>query len=135
MIAPDRAIDRRPLAGGVPGATSEVHQNSLPAIQPSIGPPAQAVGDVVSHLAIVEAIEHDLGLAIRHIVAVAIRNEKAIAAVQQAPTRRRSPVRRWSAGAPVPKDGVPLGPAVVIGILENHDPIALRIVESDGDSA
>ncbi len=131
MVAPDAAVDLRAFGRQrARNADVRIGLNAVPAVKPAVRPPAQAVGDIVPNDAFVEAVEHHLGLAVRNVVAVAVGDE-------QEPRRTKGPDAAktdFDAGqflALVPKDGVLIGPAVVIGVFENDDAVALRQVEID----
>ena len=74
MIAPNPALDVGALGFGRAGAADlgAGAEDAVPAVQPAIGTPAQAVDDVVAHLVGVESIQNHLRLAIRLVVAVLV---------------------------------------------------------------
>ena len=74
MIAPNPALDVGALGFGRAGATDlgAGAEDAVPAVQPAIGTPAQAVDDVVAHLVGVESIQDHFRLAIRLVVAVSV---------------------------------------------------------------
>ena len=74
MIAPNATLNVSALGFGRAGATDlgARAEDAVPTVQPAIGPPAQAVDDVVAHLVGVESIQNYLGLAIRLVVAVSV---------------------------------------------------------------
>ena len=126
------AVQRDPLVAGRPRRSDARRGlDAVAAVEPAVRPPLQAVGDVVPHGVGVPAVENHLGLAVGHVVAVAIGQE-------QEPGRAKRPDAAEAdldAGQPralVPEHLVPVGAAVVVGVFEDDDPVALRQVEVQG---
>ena len=66
-------------SSGVPGRpTSEFAADPVPSVKPAVRPPFQAVGDVVVHLVFVKTVQKNFRRAVRHVVAVAVRDENEI---------------------------------------------------------
>ncbi len=132
MEPPDGAIQGDPLLGRStrrPNARRGL--NSMAAVEPAIGTPAQAVRHVVAHRVGVPAVEHDLGHSVGHVVAVAIGQE-------QQPGRAQRPdaaETHFHAAEPlglVPEDCTAIGRAVVVVVAQDHNPVMPREVEIDG---
>ena len=102
--------------------------NAVPAIEPAVRPPAQAVGDVVPHDAVVPAVEHDLRLAVGDVVAVAVGKEQQPGRTE-GPHAAEADLDAGQLLSLVPKDRLPVGPAVMVGVFQDHDPVVLRQVE------
>src|SRR5262249_19888236 len=77
MIAPDATVDRYALRDRGTGLADERRrQNSMPAVEPAIGAPFQAVDDVVPDGAFVPSVEQYDRLAVGNIVAIGVGNEE-----------------------------------------------------------
>ena len=76
MVAPDGSIDFCPLLSGVPWFPDrEPARIPMPAIKPTVRSPFQTVHNVMPHGIVIPPIEQDFWWTIRHVIAVAIRNE------------------------------------------------------------
>ena len=76
MIAPDAGVQANPLAGRRAGLADErLVEHAMIAVKPAVRPPCQAVRRLVRVL-ITPAVEQRYRIAVRHVIAVAVRNEQ-----------------------------------------------------------
>ncbi len=98
---------------------------SLAAIQPAIGPPGQRVGHRVGVFH-AKAREQHFGIAVGHVVAIAIGVEQQIGHLQH---EHAAVAKRQSAGQVQTGDEIlrPIRPAVAVGVFQDRDAVgALR---------
>ena len=71
MVAPDAAIDGGAAIGrGVWGTDEGGGLDAVSTVEPAVGAPAEAIGEIVADGAGVEAIEEDDGRGVRLIVVI-----------------------------------------------------------------
>ena len=76
MVAKEAAVDPRALLPGrARDADLRAGQDAVPPVQPAVRPPLQPVDYVVADAVVVKAVEHHLRRGVRHVVAIAIRDE------------------------------------------------------------
>ena len=98
---------------------------ALAAVEPAVRPPGQRVGHRVGVLH-AEAGEQHLGVAVGHVVAVAVGVEEQVRGLED---EHAAVAERQPAGQVQPGDEVlgRVGPAVAVGVFEDRDPVgALR---------
>ncbi|MBI4624836.1 MAG: hypothetical protein HY736_16675 [Verrucomicrobia bacterium] len=125
VVAPQRAPQRHARVIRCAGrADFPDTGGSAPAVKPAVGTEAKSVRDGVMVLGRdVETIEHDLGRAVRHAVAVAIRKEQELRRAH----RPDAAMPDFNAGEPLQvlrEDPARAEAAVAVRALENHDAIA-----------
>ena len=131
MIAPDAAVHFRAFGFGRAGfADGGGAGDAVAGVEPAVGAPLEAVGDVVADAVGLEAVEEDDGFAVGHVVAVAVGEEEEIRRAE----REDAAEAEFDAGEKlraVPEDGAFVEAAVVVGVLENDDAVADGAVEAD----
>ena len=131
MIAPDAAVHFRALGFGRAGfANRGSARDSVSAVEPAIRSPFQAVGEIVADVFALETVEHDDGIAVGHVVTVAVREKKKIRRTQRPDAAEADFEARENLRA-VPEHGAFVEASVAVGVLENHDAIPQRAVEAD----
>ncbi len=102
--------------------------DAVAAVQPAVGPPLQAVGDVVADAVVVEAVEQHLRLAVGAVVAVGVGDEEQARRAQ----REHAAVADGDAGefrALVPEHRALVAVAVALAVGEDQDAVAQLVVE------
>ena len=114
MISPDALLELDAADLGGDGAP-------LQAIEPAVGPPGQRVGHRVGVFH-AEAGEQDLGIAVGHVVAVAVGIEEQIRRLED---EHAAVAERQAARQVQPGDEVlgAVGAAVAVGVLQDRDPV------------
>ena len=124
MITPNTAAERCALGFGRTGPADfgAGAEDAVPTVEPAVGPPAQAVDDVVAHLVGIEAVEDDFRFAVRFIVAVFV-GEKEDVRRACGPHAAEAELDTGKLAGAVPKDFSFIENTIMIGILKNDDAI------------
>ena len=124
MIAPDAALHMRAFGLGCAGPTDlgAGAEDAVPAVEPAVGPPAQAVDDVVPHLVGVEAVEDDFRFAVGFVVAIFISEEKNVRRAR-GPHAAAAQLDAGQLAGAVPENLSLVEYTVVVGVLQNDDAI------------
>ena len=130
MITEDATIHLHPLRSRCARLADVGRgQDSVPPIQPTVRPPAQSVDDIVPHAVAVEPVQHNLRFAVRHVVAVTIRNEQD-ARSRRHPDTTEAHLDAGDVRALVPKHLSFIEYAIVVRVLKNQDAILHPRVET-----
>jgi hypothetical protein len=126
VVAPDAAVEEDSLrVGGAGLADLRLALDALVAVEPAVRPPLEAVDDAVADLAVVPAVEHGDGVAVRNVVAVRVGDEDH-AGRRAAPDAAVSGEDAGEILGAVPEDLSLVENAVAVGVLEDEDPVADR---------
>ena len=102
----------------------------MPTIQPTVRSPSQTVDDVVPDRRIVPTVEHHNRLAVRHVVAVLVRDEEQLRRVEHPDAA----VAKLDARQPptlIPKDLAFVGFAVPVGVFQDDDSVLELVVPTE----
>src|SRR5690242_2362021 len=95
----------------------------MPAIKPSIRPPAQPVHDIVADLLLIEPIQEHFRLAVWHEISISVWNENEPRRAQR-PDAAETDLHAREFLCLVPKNSALVEMPVVLGAFEHHDPVA-----------
>ena len=134
VISPDQlAHGMAGFFAGIEAGASHVAGDGRPLgrVEPAVGAPAEAVHDRVRVFE-AESLEVDLGVAVGHVVVVAVRVEEKVRRVEH-PHAASASCERGDDVQPIEKRLVPVEDAVAVGIFVNRDLVfAAKVVRRRG---